>query len=811
MRGSIFEGGARDPRPVPVEASSWEELLGVFGAHRVIPGGYKLSVPAISPAEYPEGATRSKGSVRRVHFAMLDYDHVTVAQRDAVLDAAAPWRCMLYTTWSHAERNKSEGSWSFRLVVALSRPVERGEWERFWPRLDAALGGLSDPKCRDESRIYFLPSAPSPEGCVLMSQEGAPFDVDAALASPLAAGAREESQRVGAQDLEELSDRLRRRQSQAGKAVGKALADALAGKPYAVEGSRDDTLFRIACAVATEWPRADAALVADALQASFDAAMAASSSGDAPGREDFVAKLERAKASAEADEEERRRRDADELAARISHAFGGERTEPYTEDELDRFAREAGVSRQAFRRMWIVQCGRAFYFFKDGQYTPPCPWETMQLAAETELAPAATADVGTWKTMQDGGVRMKTIQELTSEYGTFAERVVADLSARKSSFDRATRTMREAPCPIKEGFSPERSEDAEKWLELFAGKELPRVLDWLAGVTFLEVPCAGVYLDGPKGSGKSMFAQAVSRLWTDYGPTPLADIVGSFNDRLLRCPIVFGDEILPTALKEQGTGSLRELVQARNMTLRRKYLPTADMVGSIRLILAANNRNLLDTREAHTREDIDAISERFMYVEIAKAASEFVKSIGKARRDAMVEGGGLARHALWLRDTREIDTENRFLVAGDESALQRALVTEHGLQAVVCSWCCDYLLQPSRVDACKDLLARTHKGRLLVNARALVAHWDMYKTNSDAPTIGKAGRALRALSDTSKQLPAADGRPTNYWSIKVANLLQWASANQFCEETELLKALNRDTDLTGLPAAVETDPEEPNF
>jgi len=792
---------ARDNSPEMRQYGTWEELVAELGGHRVQPGGDKLSQPALSPAEYPQGAARASANVRRVHFIMLDFDKLSASQLDDVLGAAEGHACVLYTTWSHPARHLEDGSWSFRLVMKLDRPVELGEWSRFFRRLRARFKNLPDRKCSDPSRIYFGPASPSHDGNVLEVQHGRPVCV----ADVLADGEPDPSEpqqlrRVNREDLAALAASLSRRA--ATKGTGRMLAKAVAGEPFAEPGSRDESMFRIANAVAESWPDVDPGSAASVLAPAVAAMQAVAP--DCPGPDVLEDKVRRAVRRLEEEQERLAKERKDAVRAMILDAFDGARSDPYSEDELAQFAAEAKTTQQGFRRRWIVQLARSFYFFKSGSYLHPVPWDTMITRAERELAPATSAGVTVWKADANGQPRLKTIQELMIEYGTVADLAVADMTAVRSRYDAKSGTIIEAPCPPRE-LQPQESPAVAEWLRLFAGEELESLLTWIAALGFLDQPCGALYLDGVRGVGKSMFAQGLSRLWTVHGPTALEDVSSAFNDGLQKCPLVFGDEVLPDVLKKtEGTGYLRQLIQARRHTLRRKYLPTATITGSVRLLLAANNIHMLDTYEHLTPADIEAIKERVLYIKTNPKAADFLREVGRDGWNEMVEGDGIARHALWIRETHPVNRNRRFIVTGKTSDLHRALSTGQGLASAVCHWCVNYLLEPGKMDALGTLLVRISKGRLLVQAKGLSDHWEMYTTNVRSPAAGRIQRSLSALAENRKvQMTGWKGRRQNYWEIKGENLLQWANDHGYCTEDELLDALNTDTNIPGMP-----DPQE---
>lgn len=414
----------------------------------------------------------------------------------------------------------------------------------------------------------------------------------------------------------------------------------------------------------------------------------------------------------------------------------------------------------------------------------------------------AAAPVELYRVTEKGTATPKTVAQLMEDYGTEASEIVVDLAAQRATFDGVRLT--EAPCPLRP-LEPEQSPDAQAWLEALGGPQAGPLLDWVASVTRLDEPCAALYLDGPGGTGKTLFADAMSRLWTMDGATPLDGVAGDFTDGSTRCPLIFGDEILPRVLrKEMGTGFLRELIQGRSRQLKRKFRPVATQKGAIRLVLAANNKHLLETEEGLSQNDISAIQERILYIETPLAAKAVLEAMGPARRKALY-ADGLAKHALWLAKNRTVCPTGRFLVSGQDSAMHRALSTGIGLGSSICHWCVSYLLAPAKMDVQRKLWVRIYKGKLLVNFRALTESWDTYITHTKAPVAGRMQRALSSLSQPRlRQLTAGNGKATAYREIRTEDLMAWNNEIGLATPEELAEALSKDTSLEGLPEAQET-------
>ena len=95
-------------------AASIKEFL-VVGASQAD----KSRAPCICPAEFLPEKTRSQKNTLRVHFGMLDFDGLTEAQVEQVLDRIGEVSWFFYTTHGHHEAQK-RGLWKFRLGFPFS-------------------------------------------------------------------------------------------------------------------------------------------------------------------------------------------------------------------------------------------------------------------------------------------------------------------------------------------------------------------------------------------------------------------------------------------------------------------------------------------------------------------------------------------------------------------------------------------------------------------------------------------------------------------------------------------------------------------
>ncbi len=144
--------------------------------------------PAWSPAVYSSDLPRQRTAIEAVSLLVVDLDRLTDKQLVAATVPLAPYRRILHA--SHSDRpGGARGAGSLasrhvRTIVAISRPVARTEWPRFWRAAMARLEQPADPACSDADRIYYLPSRPrDAETYYFEIHDGRALDVDDVLTS----------------------------------------------------------------------------------------------------------------------------------------------------------------------------------------------------------------------------------------------------------------------------------------------------------------------------------------------------------------------------------------------------------------------------------------------------------------------------------------------------------------------------------------------------------------------------------------------------------------------------------------------------
>lgn len=772
---------AFDNAPKPI-TYTWGQFCSHMLPHEFRPEADKRTCVAWSPSRYRPGALRSNEGVIDLSLWVGDYDAEDEATILEVLSLASAngWAHIMHTTWSHSIK-----PFSARVIIPLAAPVAAAEWPTVWHAMNAALGGRSDPACTDVSRIYFGAYAPlgtEDEALqhIVLGEPADPTKLPVVAAPILAPQVREVIPR---DRLERFARFLGRKRDERAQHHGALLLQVLDGSAFAEPGNIDNTIFALANTLADRYPEADPDSIAEHFSLSLDL-MAKRDPDYAMSPRDVSYKIKRAQQRIFEATTAISNAQQSHVEQLIKDAFRTERTSPYTSQEI------LNIPPQR----WILQRGKSFYVRVLDSYRGPYMQEEAQNAAIRDLAPATTAGVELFTMNQQGESSPKLLSRLVREYGCVIDRVIADIAAPRARYDEQTRTLIEAPAPQRP-VQPTYHEPIDRWLTALGGERAPHLKAWIAHVTDLDEPCTALFLTGAKHLGKSVIAEGLAKLWNHEGqPTPLQDVLGTaFNASQLDCPLTFADEVLPTDFRGRVLyAELREFIQQRTRPLRRKFLPAAVIKGATRVIVAANNPEVLATSESLSAHDIGAIIDRFLWIPCSTEAGKVIKDVdtsGWVKRDQIAE------HALWLRDNTTWKKSPRFLVHSGETKLYSRLVTGRGARSAVLQFCVSYLMDPKLVDnhARGQLLIRTHGGNLLINVQALLACWDIY-VHEKIPSTGVLSNAIGALSTSQRpRLQAKDKRP-NYRVIETEHLIAWAEDKGFATGEQIHEALSKNTE-----------------
>jgi hypothetical protein len=801
MRLALFRTW-KDNVPQQVDLT-WDEFVTIVlgGGIRGTQATDKSATPAFSPVEYVEGHTRGNDGVISVSAAVLDYDGLPFPEFERLYNAIEGDSWAIYSTFSHNKKYKESGNYSFRLVFPLDRPVPAPLWPDFWARLQTLLPTKSDPSCKDPARIYGLPYAPDPTGGFFLKNTATDTDgnvvalsVDAVMALPAPANVATRGPATGVGKAGAVADSLDPKHVQAeGKRLAKAkdperaqigrwVQDVASGNAWTQQqGQRHTSMLLITAAIERAFPTVSIEALTTLWERSVMVVAASDSTYIPDARlQDIYRAYEGARANRLATEQ---KSEAERTALRketIKRVRPDGKDDPYTDEDLGELAKLNHVSVGELDRRWIAVADGSFYFLTLDGYQGPYGSAAALAAARDLLSPAPVRLLEE----SNGKWRPVSLQNLVQRHGFAVTDVIADMTTAKSYVDDHG-IIHEAACPVRD--LPGRYDPLiDAYLDQVGGRHAGKLRDWCATITRLDRQTCALYLKGVKGTGKTLFTVATARLFRGVqGPVELDRILDNFNEDLKRCPIVAVDEGVSARHRGRATSTeLRRLVGSTSRTLARKHRPNAQLRGCIRLVIAANNDSLLQFGEDLTAEDLQAINERFLCIDVGKNVIEWMAANGVTAEKIETEWLGqdlFVRHLLWLKDNHQVQPGKRWLVEGEASEVQARTATSGAIRESVCQWLAGYLEDPRQAQQIVGGLVAVDSDGLWVNNAALLEAWSSYVTEYEGvPTVGRVGRALAGMSIETKDretIRKQKKAKLKFHRINTDLVFAWASAN----------------------------------
>lgn len=491
-------------------------------------------------------------------------------------------------------------------------------------------------------------------------------------------------------------------------------------------------------------------------------------------------------------EEQQQREVEHDKASRIREAYKNGRSHPYTIEELQKWTTMIGTGHR-----WILQKDRSFYFFFNGGYSGPYSEAEAHNAALRELAPAASAGVELYKVTKDGA-EFKTLRQLVAEYGTVSDKVVTDLRAQFVTYDESERAIIEAPCPLRM-LEPKYDPDVDRWMyEMVGPLHYDDLKTWFALLPRLDIIRPALSLIGVHSVGKSLSALSASRFWTKEGPCTLDQALASFNDSILRCPLIFADEHLPKDFRgTTPTDQLRAFIQATDRPLKRKHMPNSKCLGVTPLIIAAHDLEVLRPSENISNNEVAGSVQRFLIMAVRESAAYFLANLRPTTHErGWIDGDVITRHLWWLVYNHQHSSKGRFYFAPSTPEHAMWFATSGGGKSALIRWLVSYLADRRRFDGDANMLmnVRVWKGHLLVNIQGVLMAWDKYVGNEKCPPSGLLSRLLADISHPQRvKLPNGKGKVTNYRVVINDYLYTWAKNTDLMTPEEITAELAIDS------------------
>jgi hypothetical protein len=731
-----------------IEWAEWSNIL-----TSPIQAAKKDGVPMFSPAIFEHAQTKEGEAVRHVTAIVVDVDHGTQEELSETLRGlgARGITFLVYSTFQHTPAEPR-----YRVVIPLAAPVTRADYPAVFSRV-LRLFPYLDQQCSDPNRCYYLHSCPPGGSPFARVREGRPMTLaDLPTASETPGEAVVPPSPVTMTPTREmiaaLGTRFLRAKSGSTMVIGQKLIELSREHAYAEEGEGDSWTYRLTSAIVKEWPDCDEQATAALFLGSISHGVESGSCHDPFPLDKIVEKIRRHKDAAQSAKNAREAVQVGEHQRYCQMAWAGTehdgRTSPYTEEEIEQICDRHGCRKkgqsaaEALQKYWIVQHGKTFYIFSPRGYRE-CIRDTLVPACLEALSPAITAGVELYRMTEKGQVPL-TPPELMAKYGRVAERSILSVLPEQTRFCEETREVVQAVAQMRLDLTPQHDPLIERWLRALAGDHYPNLLRWLYFFTSLEKPCAALFLHGPGGTGKSLLLSGLAAFWGRGRGTDLSAIADNFTQGIGDCPFLVAEEELPDNGRRGGVNMawFRDLVQAREHTLKVKYSLDRMIRGCVRIMIVGQKESILHTSDLMTAADAEAISERIASIPVQEEAREILSHIPQETLVEWVERG-IARHVLAIPSQ---ESQGRFLVKINSVSEQRGMVTRSHLGSSVVQWVAMQLINATCADDLRAMGIRVRGSEILVQASNIVTTWGAVFQSEPRPRVRAVASVLDAMS-----------------------------------------------------------------
>ena len=744
---------------------------------------------AVVLGSIPAGQSHTNDLVQTIDAMGLDLDGITDETLAEILNKIEPYEYLLYTSYNHGpEQTKC------RIVLPLKESLNPPGFGQAWHGLNNLIGGHNDPQTANIARMFYVHSHPAEraEHATTLHHTGEFLDATAfgpAVATTTQPSAANPTRFLITKEL--IAEEGRRRVRWSGsrdRIIGAMLRSLGKGESFADKGGRENARFLLCETLAEIWPALDVDRTAELFRSSLTAMHESDTlKGGVEGTISEVKyKLGRAKKKAETVVNDRETQRQTRQARTMHSARGDGGDTSYTSEDLAEIAAKQSCSVEELSNRWVAYKDGTAYFLNLAGYQGPFGKEDARALSPIYLSPIEGANAYN-PPVGRGSRSIKSYVDLCSQYGTIITEVEASLVHEYSFYDAETGKLTEVTAKRNPKLTPTRHDTVEQWLTLMGGNQAAKLIDWVAAAPRLGRQCCALYLWGAKGVGKTLLCNGLAALWGLRDITPLDVAIDSFNERLARMPLIVADEYLPDV--RDISGKLRELIGSKNHTLRRKYRPEASLFGAVRLIMLANTPHLLDLKGDHTKEDLDAIAERFLFVNCDKQAATYLEALPQSEKDAMLDYK-IAEHCLWLSLNWEIDEGKRFIVEGSLGEANLNISINNERTALICEWFVEYLSSPEQFQNSPRLngLVALEDEAIWANAYAIQKAWTLYMDGNPltARAIGISLKTLTARGDESYKRKKVNGQQRGFYKIDTDLLAKWSEAHGRMSQQDII-------------------------
>jgi hypothetical protein len=356
---------------------------------------------------------------------------------------------------------------------------------------------------------------------------------------------------------------------------------------------------------------------------------------------------------------------------------------------------------------------------------------------------------------------------------------------------------------------------ADRFIEAFVEPKARDAFEiWCAGFTMFDHPLTALYLWGKPKTGKTWFANMLSRFWPSSRTPTNARLIleTNFNEALIQCPLIFADEDFP----EDKGAELRRAITQRSFTINAKFKAPQSVTGSPRWVIAANSPDILSFTGS-TKDALDALAERITPVKAQEGAIKVLRD-QKIDMSSPDTTRAFFQHFQWLREVRHkkhFEPENlndfRCIVPAFDTEFFSQFYLKDISVSHLCQWLVMLLAEPityleevrrrknmtrTAQDAYRSVRVQTYvqfdeEGKLCVSPWAPRDMWDIYVNAKDRPPVHGMAKAFEVLGRKVKRYifkrPDGSKARTTFYQIDMKHLESWVDKTGYYSIEDLAR------------------------
>jgi hypothetical protein len=628
--------------------------------------------------------------VDSVHLLGLDIDEqLTEASLLALLEKLKGHAYALHPTHSCYATYHASGHYKVRVIIPLSEPIPFARWEKFWLKAQKYFDAWTlDTRCKNANHLYYLPAAPSQEALDWMAEGffsdtvSAPLDVAVIEAMACLPSSQIPKAPVLNVPLPQIEAKLHKLAQKLEKkddpSLGLAMSALLGGRAYSEFRSRHDAMIRLTHRIGREFPHCPPETLAPIFERS-QAEMTAIHESPPDSMAAIIEGLGSAQAAYHAEcaelalwEEQRATADNERAAGVADPDYA------YTDDDREEIAEALGIT--ADENIWIIMSPASkeiFFVTLKGLVgflnTPENVAHHLGL-----LRPTGIEIHNVRGPKESPRLVPKALKDLTDKNTRSLEIVRYDNRIQQHRLDGTVLTL---PC-LKSSLQPTYVDEVDGFLRALFGDEYAKGEAWLSWFPDTSHLLCALFLSGPGGSGKTLLAEGLARIWEHGYPVTFDQAITQFNFDITKSPFIFADEGLPR--DPAVTEHLRKLTGNRTFKIEKKYGDTGESLGARRVMIAANNSQALNFQNNMLeRDDLEALQERIWVCPCSLSAKRFLAELSFEMCERMARED-IAKHVLWLAENRRPPMARgaRFAVSGATGLFSAILIDDHPTQRI---------------------------------------------------------------------------------------------------------------------------------